>query len=347
MGYAYGWAEIPFADHANLDVREGLFEWLVRVYIHEVHKLLRKGIRKRFITRQEELTYVRGRLLLPEHQRLILSRPGRFPCMSTRHCAATPENLLLQAALEFAGKLCHDINLRSRVKALALEFSAQTDIECVRETPRVDSLDRLHSHYAPSITLAKLVLGSLGPTHAEGDAESNAFLVDMWHLYERFLQTWFTEHSPQVTGQSNHKIQAFPKEQGFSATFKPDYLFKQKGRTELVADAKYKDFTTNYQGRQGLNLPNIHQLISYTSIFKTDGVLFYPAQPNKTADLHLDLPSGRTIYIRTVAWDRLLDDRDAAENLASWIAKRRLRKLTKDQIANSAILQPNDRPIHN
>ena len=347
MGYAYGWAEIPFADHANLDVREGLFEWLVRVYIHEIHKLLRKGIRKRFITRQEELTYVRGRLLLPEHQRLILNRPGRFPCMSTRHCAATPENLLLQAALEFAGKLCHDINLRSRVKALALEFSAQTNIECVRETPRVDTLDRLHSHYAPSITLAKLVLGSLGPTHAEGDAKSNAFLVDMWHLYEKFLQAWFIEHTPKVKGQPSYKIPVSPREKGFSATFKPDYLFIGKNRAELVGDAKYKNFTTTSHGKQVLDLPNIHQLISYTSIFKTDGALFYPAQPDKNADLHMDLPSGRTIYIRTVAWDRLLDDMDAAEDLASWIAEKRLRTLTKDQIANSAKLQPNDLSIHN
>ncbi|WBF66048.1 McrC family protein [Desulfovibrio subterraneus] len=324
MGYAYGWAEIPFTDHANLDVKEGLFEWLVRVYIHEIHKLLRKGIQKRFITQQEELSYVRGRLLLREHQRLVLNRPGRFPCLSTHHCAATPENLLLQAALEFAGRFCHDINLRSRVKALALEFAAQTTVECVQETPRVDSLDHLHNHYAPAITLAKLVLGKIGPTHAEGDTKSNAFLVDMWHLYERFLQAWFTEHAPEVTGQSSYKIQAAPREQGFSATFKPDYLFKGRGHTELIADAKYKNFTTTYHGQQSLDMPNIHQLVSYTSIFKTDGVLFYPAQPDQNADLRMSLPSGYTIYIRTVAWDRLLDDTGVANELATWVASRRI-----------------------
>ena len=85
-----------------------------------------------------------------------------------------------------------------------------------------------------------------------------------------------------------------------------------------------REIRQTHHGQLSLDMPNIHQLVSYTSIFETDGALFYPAQPGKNTDLHMKLPSGRNIYIRTIAWDRLLDDPDFANELASWIASRRI-----------------------
>lgn len=336
MDYAYGWGGIQFADHADLDAKEGLFEWLIRVYVREVNKLIRKGIRKRFVSRYEELPYARGRLMMREHQRLTLTKPGRFPCVSTLHSAATPENLLLQAALEYAGKKCKDLALRSRVKALGLEFAAQTHVECVRDVPKVSTLDRLHSHYAQAVTLARMVMGSLGPVHAVGDAHSNAFLVDMWHLFERFLQTWFEEHTPDIRGQASRTIQAHPKETGYSATFNPDYLFLLKGRPQLVGDAKYKAFSEYRRSRERLIMGNVHQVFAYTSIFSVDGALFYPTHSDRSADLTIPLPTGRKVHIRTISWDTLLDDPAAAEELKKWIEEKRT---AGNQVQQDSILK--------
>ena len=97
---------------------------------------------------------------------------------------------------------------------------------------------RLNEHYKPALRLARLVLENLTLQDAIGETQASSFMVDMNHLFERFVTERLRRAlrgSLDVKDQHGDKLD---KER--TVAIRPDLVFNSQGSAKFVADVKYK-----------------------------------------------------------------------------------------------------------
>lgn len=219
-------------------------------------RLLRHGVRRDYLTVEDDLRVVRGRLL-PDRQLVRhLGRLDRLACRFEEHDADIPDNRLCAAALALAARTARAPGVRARARRAAAEFAAHapTAPGDVRALLSGLAFHRHNEHYRPAHGWARLLLlgGGLDGLFASGALAARAFLVDMNRLFEDFvtrLVEWGAAGSGLlVTSQSRHRKVLYDERAGRShGEVRPDLLVTGRREGEpfrLPVDVKYKLYDT-------------------------------------------------------------------------------------------------------
>lgn len=81
------------------DTKVPLHEWLVRLFLDQVDSLVARGIRLHYVEREDNLSTVRGRLLVAQNMRANALAPHRFFCRFEEFSPDRPENRLIRSAV--------------------------------------------------------------------------------------------------------------------------------------------------------------------------------------------------------------------------------------------------------
>ena len=176
-------------------------------------RLLAHGVRRDYVTLEEDLPAVRGRLLA---DRQMLRHPGqldRLACRFDEQEADVPDNRLCAAATDLAARTTRSPAVRARARRVAAQFAqfAPTPLGDPRTALARIDYHRHNEHYRPAHRWAALLLtgGGIGDLFARGPLASRAFLVDMNRLFESFVTRLLTEASAgtgcTVRGQSRER----------------------------------------------------------------------------------------------------------------------------------------------
>lgn len=229
---------------------EGLFEYVVEVFTHQVEDLVARGILRHYQARRDDLLAIRGKLQIMETLRRRPVIRDRHWCSFSHFTPDVSENIILRSTvhiLKFHAYRAADLPSRLRRLERALAEVAFG----LEPLGLFDQLEfhRLNEHYRPTLSLARLLLEHITFSGAEGQRAFLSFLIDMDWLFEKvieaFLKRWRPVRGLQTIGQKK-----YPLDKAKYVKVKPDItLFK--GRTPVfVLDAKYKldpDQTDIYQ----------------------------------------------------------------------------------------------------
>ena len=89
---------------APLGRSEDLFAFIVQMFVNQVDRIVRQGIQRGYIDLEETHPYLRGRLLLGDHLRRTVVRPGLFHQRTNEFTADLPENRILHETLNRLGR---------------------------------------------------------------------------------------------------------------------------------------------------------------------------------------------------------------------------------------------------
>lgn len=172
---------------SGLDLRDLVCLLLTR----ECDRLLRHGLRRDYLRREEALPVVRGRLL-PDRQ--VMRRFGmldRIECRYDERSADILDNRLCGAALRVAARTARDAGVRGRARRLAADFAAVCRLNGFDVRAAADRLtyDRANEHYRDAHRWALMLLGgtSFSSLYASAGATTHAFMIDMNGLFEGFV----------------------------------------------------------------------------------------------------------------------------------------------------------------
>jgi 5-methylcytosine-specific restriction enzyme subunit McrC len=258
---------------------ESLLDLIAMLLAEEATRLVRDGLLDDYITREEDLTTVRGRLLVREQVLRRFGRLDRLDCRFDELDADIPENQLVGAALLAARRCCSQVALREKVARLHSMFAA------VCETPEGTDLafepmayHRRNEHYRSAHDYARLLLRQLGvqDLYAPAGTRSFAFLIDMNRLFEDFVTRLVAQALPaagiRVRSQARSGEIVIDESTGRRyALVVPDLLLERgtgPARVRLPVDAKYK----LYDNRD-LASGDIYQLFFYAFAFDPPGSL--------------------------------------------------------------------------
>jgi len=254
----------------------------------ECERLLRDGLLQDYVTREETLPVLRGRLLVAQQVRRHMGRVDRLDCSFDELESDVLENRLLAAGLaaDTGLRLGRDPDVLLRLRrahAVFLEACdpRQLDLEAARV-----ALDyhRRDEHYREAHQLAWLLLRgqALDDLFIRGSGRTQAFLIDMNRLFEDFV-TRLLEEELALRGVSVHRqardhnlVLDGSTGRGYSAII-PDVLL-ETGKTSIPLDIKYKLYD-----KRKLESGDIYQTFFYAyaggseSGGARNGLLVYPS----------------------------------------------------------------------
>lgn len=268
LGYAYRTAKL-LPDDFTVDVESGLLDVLARLFARQTERLIRRGLYREYVERDDTLRFIRGRIIPLEDVRRNLGLHHIVACRYTDLTADVLHNQVLRAVTELL--------LRFRfaspgiTELLAWNLSHLGEVSTVRVGERdVAGLryGRLNERYQPVHALARLVLRHLSFALDQGAERTPAFLVNMNSVYQEFLAALIEE---QVRPLGLRVLRELPYglDIAGSVTLRPDIVVADAHSVRAVIDAKYKPEIAE---------ADVYQALAYATALRQRSVaLVYPA----------------------------------------------------------------------
>ncbi|MEV4810066.1 McrC family protein [Micromonospora avicenniae] len=269
VGYARnpkGWREesVPLTEHA------GLVPALAAALWRQTDRGLRQGLLQGYRSVDQTSPVLRGRL---RETAQLSRRAGLALPLEIRHddyTADIPENRVLATAVDRMLRVPGiDAVSRRMLRHLAARFAEVTRLRPGEPAPAWHPT-RLNERLRIALRLAELVLAGASVEAGRGGVLANAFLLDMWRVYEDFLSVALraaveSTHGGTVVLQARHHLDGRRR-----LELRPDILWRDgTGGVGAVVDAKYKADAAR---------EDAYQMLAYCVAYRlARGHLVYPS----------------------------------------------------------------------
>jgi 5-methylcytosine-specific restriction enzyme subunit McrC len=250
---------------------EVFFEIIAHLFLAELRYIFKRGLYKEYIKKEENINFLRGKLLISQQIRENFIRP-KFCCS---YFDLTVDNFVNQAMIYAALKVTKFIdyssnsNLRS-VKAEILKYvNLLKDEITINDAILLTELEKLNcnrknDYYEEIIELTKIIIReSFFGSSGKRKSRCCNFLIDMNVIFERVvfgvLSMILEGNGYSVKDQLLNNIDNFICLENKTFQIKPDIVVFENNKEYAVIDAKYM---------ASLNLKEYYQIIIYSLALK-------------------------------------------------------------------------------
>ena len=308
--YAHELADLRALSGVASRDANSLYELLVLVLVTWVERLIKGGLYREYLPREEVLAGVRGKII-PHRSRL---REGRAYCVYGELGYSTALNIVIKSTLLWILSRDIDRALKMRARSL-LRLLGQVASEPLSAASfRRVRFSRLNLGYRKVIGLCRAIYDSSVYDETGAQVEFSGYMVSMERLFEAFLYGAVRRAFSGVTKQSRRVAWA-GGDTGYLPSIMPDIVIRDR----LVIDAKYYRRVLADNGR--VRSTHIYQMHTYMAALDLDGVLVYPLAEDEQAPLPLrfDLPGGRTLWVAAIDLARHADPDGLAAPLIDFL----------------------------
>lgn len=275
LKYAKGTSPELIQNQEQLEEGTELIDTLAQLFLDELKKLLRKGLRKEYVRKETSEKYLRGRLQVQKQLQKQLVAPTEFECSyeELTHDTTTNQSLLYSTAI--LTQVVESSRLQSQLKHYREKLRRNITLKPINTQELQEiNLNRLNQDYKEILDLCQLIISSSFIESLEsGQTPSYSFLLDMNSIFERIVERAFQE----IIKDQKLKVKPQKRTDNLvtgtpTINMYPDIVVENPEKVLLVADAKWKTSTQN---------SDIYQIVSYTLAHDAPGLLIYPEQQGK------------------------------------------------------------------
>ncbi|MBW6475295.1 MAG: McrC family protein [Anaerolineaceae bacterium] len=282
--YAYRLRSIEFLPNLfQCQTLQEFYEQLANILSKRIIDRGRKGYYRAYISRSEDLSFIRGKL---DVNRMI-NKPWVVQprCNYQENTADVIENRLLTWTLNtiLRSGYCGNDQVLSTIRhgyrniGHITTLQPFSPLDCVGRT-----YNRLNQDYQPLHALCRFFLENSGPSYESGDRTMLPFMVNMARLFELFVAEWLIVHLPERYQLEKQESVKFGQSGDISFLIDLVISDKETGKPLCVLDTKYKTPITPSQ-------EDIAQIYLYAGIKKcNEGILIYPSDLEKPLDTLID-----------------------------------------------------------
>lgn len=271
LAYAFRTVRNIGTDRLASEEFEHLHDLLAEILTIGVGTQIKRGLHHDYLSRNEELATVRGRI---DVTRTVSDRTltrGRLICEYDEYQIDTPHNRALKSVLVLL--LRHGDVSASRKKALLRILPYLDSVTLIAPLSiRWDTLTyhRSNASYRLLLGVCELIVRGLIPTEADGATRLSTWMTTdtMSTLYERFLREYYAFHHPELNPGA--RIIPWdldePTQLGSQQLpeMRTDITLRHRDRT-LIIDAKYygNALQESAYGKQTVRSANLYQILAY------------------------------------------------------------------------------------
>ena len=285
MRYSESYKEMDFARLRPSAMPQ--YELFISMFISEVNTILKKGIKSNYVIMEENLVYLKGKLVAGEHIRRNSIHKEQFYVSYDEYLHDIPRNRIIKSAICYLRNRSRSFLNMQQLSTLQIIF------DNIREShnPEVDYSiiinDRTNDYYARALAWAMLFLGGKSFAAYSGNTIAFALLFPMEKVFESYVYHCLkkSEQLQEVRYQGPCHYMAKEDTRDIFR-MKPDITAHAKNKNVLyIIDAKWKLVDQwNREEKYGVSQGDMYQLLSYAKIYgalEQDGVkvvtvLVYP-----------------------------------------------------------------------
>jgi len=245
-----------------------LMDLIIQAFVKHCEILFKYGLYKSYVTYQDNISFLRGKLLLKQHlQNVLRSRP-KFACEYDELEYDNLENQILLFCLNRSYKITQNPILKSQLRKLIFQLSSVvSDKYITRQDFKKINYTRQNDHYKTAHELCEIIIESAGVVDMYSGTKHliQSFFVDMNVIFEKFVYKLFEKvfsDRYRVNEQKQRKVWTIEEEKDRS--MRTDILLEAKHSDEtIVIDTKYKE---------NLSVADLYQIGFYIHEYAKKGV---------------------------------------------------------------------------
>lgn len=268
-----GW-RLSKADLMSGDMN--LYDIFADMYLQEVRKLVKRGLRSGYEEKEANLTSYKGTLVVSRQIRENLAHKERFFVRYEEFSLNRAENRLIKTTLLRLKKSASRQKQLQEINSLLLAFENVPVCKDVTGDFLQIRTDRNSKEYEKLMQWTRIFLENKSFSCFVGDVEATALLFSMWEIYENFVacklkkylnKTW--EVSAQDTGyalfETPHKFE-----------MRPDLVLRN-GEKCVIMDTKWKILEDDPYNNYKITSADMYQMYAYSKRYKAEDIwLLYP-----------------------------------------------------------------------
>lgn len=282
--------------------RMNLYELFINMYLQEVNQLVKKGIKSAYISKDDNLHFYKGKLLVADHIRTNLVHKERFYLSYDEFHPNRPENRLIKSTLLKLQKLTNSFQNSKRIRQLLTSFElvgVSTNYD--KDFSRV-VIDRNTKDYEMLMAWSNIFLRNKSFSTFSGSTVSRALLFPMESVFESYIaqqmkKTMIPAGWNVSTQDKGYYLFTEPRKQ-FS--LRPDIVMK-KNEKVLVLDTKWKNLDTSQN--YGIAQSDMYQIYAYSKKYQAQDVwLLYPVNElvRELGPIHFNSGDGTNLKLHFI-----------------------------------------------
>ena len=255
-----------------------LYEAFINMYIKELSKLIKIGIKSLYISEIDNIGTIRGKILLNEQITKNIVHKEKNYCQYDEYKLDTPENRIIKTTLLKLLKLSKNNENIKTINKLLIYFddvnkSKNYDLDFMKI-----NLDKTNKYYDLIMKWSKIILKNKSFTNFSGENNTRALLFPMEKLFEAYVARMIYINIPRNYEVITQNIQKYLyNEPTNKFGLKPDILIKENGKTIAVLDAKWKNLNDKATFNYGISRDDMYQMYVYAKKYNTNNIwLLYP-----------------------------------------------------------------------
>lgn len=268
---------------SNLKIhRFPLLEVFAIMFLDEVERLIKRGIKSDYVVREENRTFLKGKLLFGENLKRNFAHKERFFTASDEFIADIAPNRLIVSTILFLSAQGFSPRTSGRISQARFIFADIRPSKSIDKDFALCPSSRHYKDYELLLAWCEIFLRRKSFMPYQGGNKAFALLFDMNKLFESFV-AW---HLKRACGGkcviSTQESRKYLLEVGGVRKFqiKPDIVCREgnsRDNVVFIADTKWKILESSESNNYGITQGDLYQMFAYLAKYECEnGFLIYP-----------------------------------------------------------------------
>ncbi|WP_421716896.1 McrC family protein [Arcobacter arenosus] len=246
-----------------------LLEIFITMFLEELSMLIQKGIKSDYITKEENLNFLKGKLKINQQIKKNYIHKERFFVEYQEFLSDRVENRLIKTTLEFLYKKSKSNKNQQRIREFLFVFDEIRVSHNIKDDFSKVKINRQMKDYEQTLLWCKTFLLENSFSPYKGSDIAFALLFDMNLLFESYVGHYLKKKGLNVSLQDKGK---YLVEEPNKFALKPDIVINED--EQLIADTKWKII----KDEKDISQQDMYQLYAYGTKYKECSKLYliYP-----------------------------------------------------------------------
>lgn len=269
-------------NEANLKMdRLTLYEIFINIYLQEVRTLVKHGIKSSYVSREDNLKFYKGKLVVNEQIKQNVAHGERFYVLYDEYLVDRAENRLIKATLLKLQGITSSAENQKEIRQLLMAFEMVDPSTNYLKDFSLVVIDRNTKDYDMLMRWSRVFLMNKSFTTFSGGHNARALLFPMEKLFESYVAQQLKKTIEDLDWDLSAQDKGyylFDSPRQFA--LRPDIVITRTDGSHVVLDTKWKSLIDNSRINYGISQADMYQMYAYSKKYCTPEIwLLYPVNP--------------------------------------------------------------------